>query len=166
VVAESVERRHRVGAVVEAVAADDVVPLVDQVEKARQCLHRVGVVAVGRDDHRAVRRQHRFPDRDAVALRLLFDHAGTVLSGDFGSTIRRGVHTDHLGAAVGHAVDVREDRLDGGLLVVRSHHDRQVVERVPVSLAVRIRGGVGGFRRSDGRFRGPTARTVVGSHRR
>jgi len=56
VVAEAVERGHRLCAVIEAVAADDVGAVVDRFEELRQLLHRVGVVAVGRDDDRAVGR--------------------------------------------------------------------------------------------------------------
>ena len=129
-VAEPIERRHRLGAVVEPVAADDIVALVDKREKRRELLHWVGVVAVGGDDDRPVGREQRRPDRHAVALWLLFDDAGAVFACYLRGAVLGAVDADDLGFPVGHPLDVGQHRLDCLRLVVGPHHDAEVLEPV------------------------------------
>jgi len=141
----SVERRHRVRTGRDAVAADHVRPGVDGREKLRQRLHRIGVVAVGRDDDGAVGREHGCSHRDTVPLWLLLDDASAVLACHLGRPVVGPVDADDVRLPVGHPVDVLEDGPDGGRFVVGAHHDAEVLESV-------LLGGAGVVDAVDGQF--------------
>ncbi len=128
VVAEAVQRGHGVGPPAQAVGAHHVRPVVDGREQVRQPVHGVGVVAVGGDDDGAVGLRDGPRERNAVPLGLLADDARAALAGYLGRAVAGAVDADHLGAAVGDALDVVEDGPDRLLLVVGPHHDGHVVE--------------------------------------
>jgi hypothetical protein len=131
-VAQAVEPGHRLGPAGQAVAAHHVVAGIDRVEEPGERRHRVGVVAVRGDDHRAVGRLQGPTDGDAVALRFLTDHPGAELASDFGGPVGRAIDADHRGPPARDALDVVEHPGDRSFLVVGPHDDAHVVEGVPL----------------------------------